>query len=70
MEIISILIFALIIIVGIILILASVNLIKTIQISKDKTVENIADKLNKNLIAVAVLTIAEAILGVINIFIK
>ena len=70
MGIISILIFALTIIVGIILIFASVNLIKAIQINKDKTVESISDKLNKNLIAVAVLTIAEAILGAINIFIK
>lgn len=70
MDSISVLIFALIIIVGIILILASVNLIKTIQSNKDKTVEAVSDKLNKNLIAVAVLTIAEAVLGIINIFVN
>lgn len=70
MDSISVLIFVLIIIAGIMLIIASVNLIKTIQCNKDKTVEAVSDKLNKNLIAVAVLIIAEAVLGVINIFVN
>lgn len=70
MEIISILISVLSVIVGITLFFALVNLIKLIKTNSDKTVESISDKLNKNLTAVAVLTIFEAILCAVNIFIK
>lgn len=58
------------IITGIILILVSVHLIKTIKTNGDKTVESIKSKLDKNLTAIAVLTIMEAILCAVNIFTK
>lgn len=58
------------IITGVILILASVHLIKIIKTNGDKTVESIKNRLDKNLIIVAVLTIIEAILCAVNIFIK
>lgn len=66
----SAMISALSIITGIILILVSVHLIKIIKTNGDKTVESIKNRLDKNLIVVAVLTIFEAILCAVNIFIK
>lgn len=70
MGIIAVLLNALRIILGIVLLIASVNLIRTIKTNRDKTVEDVADKMNKNLIAVAVLAIAQAVLYVISVILK
>ncbi|MCH5315082.1 MAG: hypothetical protein J1E81_04140 [Eubacterium sp.] len=70
METVAIILNILKIIIGIVLLIVSVNLIKTIKSNPNKTVENISDKINKKLSAVAVLAIAEAVLCTISIIMK
>ena len=70
MEYISIAISILLIIIGLILTAISVNLVKTIKNNSDKTVENIANKINKASTAVAILTIIESALLIVNIIIR
>ncbi len=57
-------------IAGIILVLCSVNLIKTIKTNGDKKVEDIENKLNMNLSVIAFLTITVAALLIINMMIR
>ncbi|MCH5320277.1 MAG: hypothetical protein J1E36_00840 [Eubacterium sp.] len=70
METVAVVLNVLKIILGILLLIASVNLISIIKSNRDKKVENIADKMNKNLIAVAVLAIAQAVLCAVGIIMK
>ena len=70
METVAIILNILKIIIGIVLLIVSVNLIKTIKSNPNETVENISDKINKKLSAVAVLAIAEAVLCTISIIMK
>lgn len=70
MEYISIAINVLLIIIGLILFVIAVNLFKTIKSNGDKTVEDIANKINKTLTAMAVLTIIESALIIVNIIIR
>lgn len=70
METVAIILNILKIIIGIVLLIVSVDLIKTIKNNPNKTVENISDKINKELSSVAVLAIAEAVLCTISIIMK
>ena len=70
MEYISIAISILLIIIGLILTVIAVNLVKTIKNNSDKTVEKIANKINKASTAVAILTIIESALLIVNIIIR
>ena len=70
METVAIILNILKIIIGIVLLIVSVNLIKTIKNNPNETVENISDKINKKLSSVAVLAIAEAVLCTISIIMK
>lgn len=64
------LLYILMIIIGIALLLCSIKLIETVKTNRDKKLEDIESKLNKNLIAVASLSITMAIITIVSIIIR
>lgn len=70
MEDLSIILDVLKIIVGVVLLIVAVSLVKLIKSNENKTVEEIANKINKTSTAVAVLTIIESALLIVNIIIR
>lgn len=53
-----------VIIVGIVLLVTFANLIRIIKNNRDERLENVADKINKNTAAAAVLLIVESALNI------
>lgn len=62
--------YILMIITGAALVLFSVNLIKIIKSNTEKKIEDIESSLNKNITAIGVLTVAVAVLFLIDIIIR
>ncbi len=69
MSVLELVLYIVMIIASIALVWLSVNLIKTVKVNRDKKVEAIENKMNKNLTAVGLLTIAVAVLFFIYIII-
>lgn len=62
--------YILMIITDVALVLSSVNLIRIIKSNRKKKIEDIENSLNKNITATGVLTIAVAVLFLIDIIIR
>lgn len=62
--------FIIMMITSIALVLSSIKIIKTIKANPDKRVEEIESRLRKDLTAVTILFIADAVLIIANIIIK
>lgn len=67
MEVLSIILSILEIIIAVPLLWVAVSLVKLIKSNKDKTVGEIAGKINKMTTVVAILTITESVLLIVNI---